>query len=1002
MLVLEPDTSAAAAFLKKGRWRNWIESGRLTYLVGSDYAGAENAWRLFPATPGGFEMLVHPALAHNVQPSTVAALRVVKRIAYGARANADAQRKLAPKYLVNTLRNLPALVAGHDVRSLTDAYRGIPAVIAAAGPSLDAVIDDLSAATGRALLIAVDTALRPLLTRGLEPQIVVGLDPSELNARHFHGLPDCPDTWLVAESALDPSATSRFAGRTFWFRVARHHPWPWYHEIGIDVGFLEVWGSVVTAAFQVAMLAGCEPIVLVGADLSFTGGHPYCRGTTYEFDAAGMAAQGTRLENVWDWLKANPSLLRVPDVRGAETVSTESLVAFRDWMVTTIARSGRRVVNATGGGILFGNGVEQTSLAGAITKSVDVASPGTFPRRPSTALSARDVAARVQELRRAFTSDTPLTPPASHWAEFTGAGWDPSAVAQSLDAALRDPDASGQQSRAVDDMRGRSVWPDPPDTVRLILPRLPEALARWRAALNGIDPLPAAGVATGQNDVDPAALLVDALDLLRWICVAVREEPEDLPTLDAFWANRTPIAVLSELPERIRWTVLLFEGLLGTACQSPFPPTKDSFFSRPVVLRESDVRAERRPNWTAACALLAFEWLMSAKAFTPVTSEDVGHLQRWMQGVGPLVCSAGVPALHGALTLIVEADGRSDTAEVPVTIPEAALARVRTGELCWLDDERSTSGATPEISERTDPFSPSAHIEVPGVRPLSQDACRRFLRQPQTTGARCIHCASDQTSSQTRGVPTAHIVYATPAGVVGVSPYTRESFVVHRDGSVRTLHSWPRPILGELPLGEDGAVAWSNATPDEPRFDSGYVMYRHRADELAVVQELPFRPNWGTWLRERLYWACFPAGVGTWAPRADPTFELRDLPLVSLYPDQDTTLVLVASVGHGDEHGGFRITDNWRWQVGETPTSVPLGPDGAASFRATGEHGWTAIAYPDSDTIRLERDGRIVRLTCYYPFRLAWMGGSLMVSTFDGELLLFEDLARVLDSLSHT
>jgi hypothetical protein len=55
---------------------------------------------------------------------------------------------------VNSLRNLPAIAAGHDVRALADAYLGLPAIIAAAGPLLDRAIPQLQQAAGRALLIA--------------------------------------------------------------------------------------------------------------------------------------------------------------------------------------------------------------------------------------------------------------------------------------------------------------------------------------------------------------------------------------------------------------------------------------------------------------------------------------------------------------------------------------------------------------------------------------------------------------------------------------------------------------------------------------------------------------------------------------------------------------------------------------------------------------------------------------------------------------------------------
>jgi len=288
VLALEPDPRVARSFRSRRDWSGWIDSGRLLYLVDPDYAGADQAWRIFPATFETHIYLVHPSIERAPGPGAVRAARVTRDILFGVRANADARRRFAPRYLVNSLRNLGSIANGQDVRGLKDVFAGMPAVITGAGPSLDHAIPELTGVADRAVIIATDTTMRPMLNAGLAPQLVVGLDPSAPNARHFRALPDTAGAWLIAESALDPVAVDAVDGRVFWFRAATHHPWPWYLEFGIDVGKLDVWGSVLTAAFQVAVLAGCDPIVLVGADLAFTDDRPYCRGTTYELDWASL------------------------------------------------------------------------------------------------------------------------------------------------------------------------------------------------------------------------------------------------------------------------------------------------------------------------------------------------------------------------------------------------------------------------------------------------------------------------------------------------------------------------------------------------------------------------------------------------------------------------------------------------------------------------------------------------------------------------------------------
>ena len=623
VLVLEPAPARAAAFLSAGEWRDWLESGRLTYLSGPDYNGADQAWRLFPTTPGGFALLVHPALEQQPQPSTIQALRVVKGAIFGARANADAQQRLAPRYLANTLRNLPGLLAGSDVRALTDAYRGVPAVIAAAGPSLDAAIADVRRSYGHTLLIAVDTALRPLLAHGLPPHFVVGLDPSELNARHFHDLPPCPDTWLVAESALDRTATRAFEGHTCWFRVARHHPWPWLNDLGIDVGFLEVWGSVVTGAFQVAVLAGCDPIVFVGADLSYTHNRPYGRGTTYEFDAAALVRQGTPVDQPWQWLMSNSVPAR--DLRGDETSATEALIAFRDWMVTKIPHCGRRIVNATGNGLLFGPGIEQGRLSDVVGAAT-VKSPRDVPRVPVTTATPKAITSALRQVGKALDAAT-RRPPVATWATFVGDGWNPDAVRDAVTAAiggLEHPSGEGSASRPSLVTAGASR----------ILPFLPEAVARWRAAIRGDASLPPLAI---DMEVERQALLLEALDLWRRLCSTAEPGRGQLPS--------------DTLPR----ATVLFQGLLGAASAAAIRRHLSRFFWQAVAVEDPAALSV-----DATCARLAFEWIMAAHA--AIRAAD--PIERLLRRIGGAL-------LSGPVTLD----------DVVIDVPRRTLARLLTGYL---------------------------------------------------------------------------------------------------------------------------------------------------------------------------------------------------------------------------------------------------------------------------------------------------------------------------------
>src|SRR6185436_528369 len=113
-----------------------------------------------------------------------------------------------------------------DVADLQGALESTPAVVVGAGPSLDSQLDALRALAGRAAIIAVDTALRPLLAAGITPHIVVAVDPSSINASHLVDVTGSESVFLVAEASVDPHAIAAFRERVFACRVASHDPWP--------------------------------------------------------------------------------------------------------------------------------------------------------------------------------------------------------------------------------------------------------------------------------------------------------------------------------------------------------------------------------------------------------------------------------------------------------------------------------------------------------------------------------------------------------------------------------------------------------------------------------------------------------------------------------------------------------------------------------------------------------------------------------------------------------
>jgi hypothetical protein len=361
VIALEPDPRSLGAMFVRRDWTTWLRSGRLLVLAGPDFAGASDAAAdLGESVPG---LLVHPVAAREFHEASVRALSVAGRIVSGVRENAAARRRFAGPYLRNVLTNLPAIVSEGDVDSLAGLASGVPIVVVAAGPSLDANLADLRRLAGESVLICVNTALRSLLTAGLEPHLVVGVDAGPANVRHFDGLPSCERTFLAAEGSLDPRILRAFPQRSFTFQVSPHHPWPWLESLGVRRGTLRAWGSVLTTAFDLACRMGGNPIAFAGADLAFTDGLIYCRNTCYEPDWRHLTTNQARTEH-WRGYIREQQPVEEADVRGGTVQTTAGYVQFRDWVVSRANEArDRRVINVTGGGILLGGRIEQREAA---------------------------------------------------------------------------------------------------------------------------------------------------------------------------------------------------------------------------------------------------------------------------------------------------------------------------------------------------------------------------------------------------------------------------------------------------------------------------------------------------------------------------------------------------------------------------------------------------------------------------------------------------------------
>ncbi len=181
-----------------------------------------------------------------------------------------------PAILQNIIDNLPYVFQGAPVLRLLGAASGLPAIIVGPGPSLEQALPLLPKIHPRALIITIDTAYRILLRNQIPSDLVVSLDFTELNAGHFDQT-DKNESILVAYPGIHPSIAEQFAGRSYFYVHRSTRLLQTLTSLG-PLGELISDGSTAHAAYHLARLMGCSPIVLAGNDLAFSPAGQYAPG----------------------------------------------------------------------------------------------------------------------------------------------------------------------------------------------------------------------------------------------------------------------------------------------------------------------------------------------------------------------------------------------------------------------------------------------------------------------------------------------------------------------------------------------------------------------------------------------------------------------------------------------------------------------------------------------------------------------------------------------------
>ena len=255
---------------------------------------------------------------------------------------------------IHILENIEAISKAYFVGDLKKtAISGTTAIIVSAGPSLDKNIENLRAAKGRALIIAVDTALKYMLARDIIPDLFVTIDPDKpMENFADERVRDIP----VIFDEQTPSALLREHRAAKILYNCRDYPKKLFEACGISVDAnIASGGSVATAAFAICCDLGIKDIILIGQDLAYTGESTH---------AGGVVSAG---------VNGDTGTVMIEGIDGTKVRTRSDWLGYLRWFEHTIELTRQekpemRVIDATEGGALI-RGTEVMTLKEAIAQT---------------------------------------------------------------------------------------------------------------------------------------------------------------------------------------------------------------------------------------------------------------------------------------------------------------------------------------------------------------------------------------------------------------------------------------------------------------------------------------------------------------------------------------------------------------------------------------------------------------------------------------------------------
>ncbi|EMT52253.1 hypothetical protein I532_11389 [Brevibacillus borstelensis AK1] len=342
--VYEPEMDFFRLLTAEKKLESWNPKFlRNMYLGDSSETISKNLTHFVDVVKEKVILIILPSYERIFTEKTRKFVAEFRNVVYTNAAYQYANVVFSKRQPINSIVNLTTTLKTPNIlNEKPQSFQGKPAILVAAGPSLDLEYENLRyiKENGLAYIFSVGSAINSLIENGIYPDAACTYDGKEANHLVFskvveRGITDIP---LFYGSMVGYETVQKYPGPMMHFMVGGDYFSSFVLKRLNDtpVDFVNPAKSIAIITLQLLYKLGCNPIILAGQNFAYTQDRTYAQGMAFNNELS-----TTHMEQA----------IVVKDVEGNDVYTNRGLNSFREEMESHIAKlSDLEVINTTKGG----------------------------------------------------------------------------------------------------------------------------------------------------------------------------------------------------------------------------------------------------------------------------------------------------------------------------------------------------------------------------------------------------------------------------------------------------------------------------------------------------------------------------------------------------------------------------------------------------------------------------------------------------------------------------